>query len=153
MAKPRKKKSGLHKHVSSVLRGVPIPQGVCNWWPPGKGPSDRRSGSSEVPQPGVSSLFKDVPEPGRNSVQPPLERSPEYSRTETSPTEMPTDQQTSQLNPTEQRQPPEERPADVGDKAEQAPEGRLVCYHDPAEEVCRLSLRQRIWKKFFGAKN
>ncbi|UCE50648.1 MAG: hypothetical protein JSW47_10880 [Phycisphaerales bacterium] len=53
MAKPEKKKSGFHKDISSVLKGVPIPQGVRNWRP-----HDRMDDSSEPELTNVSSVFK-----------------------------------------------------------------------------------------------
>lgn len=60
MAKSEKNKSGLHKHVSSVLDGVPIPQGVRNWRPPKKSGPGRLDDSPVVPKSKISSVFKGV---------------------------------------------------------------------------------------------
>lgn len=60
MAKSKKNKSGLHKHVSSVLDGVPIPQGVRNWRPPEKPGPGRLDDSPVVTKSNISSVFKGV---------------------------------------------------------------------------------------------
>jgi len=60
MAKGGKNRLGLHRNVSEVLKGVPIPQGVGNWRPPNKsapGRTDRSFGSGKS---SVSSVFKGV---------------------------------------------------------------------------------------------
>ena len=153
MAKRRKKKSGLHKAVSAVLKGVPIPQGVHNWRPADKSTADCSGDSNEVPDPDVSSVFKGVSVPIGDIAQPTAETSPEDCRAKASPTNVPGDCRTSRPNPMKQREPLEESPAKSGRTGEQTAAGRVVCYHDPAKEVPRLSLRLRIWEKLFGTKN
>jgi hypothetical protein len=152
MAKRRKKKSGLHKGISSVLKGVPIPQGVRNWRPVGKCATQRPCDSPEVPQPEVSSVFKGVSVPADGSARPPVGDHPQNSRAEASPADAPGGLRTSR-RPIEQREYLEESPAKAGRTGEQTPAGRVVCYRDPAEEVPMLSLRQRMWEKLFGTKN
>ena len=71
MAKPKNKKSGLHKNVASVLKGVAIPQGVRNWRPPGKCTPERSDDLSGVPKPDISSVFKGAPSPGGNGARQP----------------------------------------------------------------------------------
>ena len=77
MAKPRKNKAGLHKHVSSVLDGVRIPQGVHNWRPPDESGPHWSGNSPETPRSAISSVFdglsplaaNDYPEPTRERAQ------------------------------------------------------------------------------------
>jgi hypothetical protein len=64
MAKSGKKKSGFHKEISSILKGVPIPQGVRNWRPPDKSDTDRADDSLSSVMSNVSSVFKGVAVPG-----------------------------------------------------------------------------------------
>ena len=153
MAKPRKKKSGLHKAVSAVLKGVPIPQGVRNWRPPGKCTTERSGDSSEVPKPDVSSVFKGVSVPADGNARPPVGDHPQNYCAEASPADAPGGRRTSRRRPIKQREYVEESPARAGRTGDQTSAGRVVCYHDPAEEVPRLSLRKRIWEKLFGTKN
>lgn len=157
MAKHRKKKSGLHRHVSSVLKGVPIPQGVRNWHPPGECTTERSGDSPEVPKPDVSSVFKGVSVPADDSARPPVGDHPQNYCAEASPAHVPSDvpsgRRTSRRRPIKQREHLEESPAEAGRTGGQTSADRVVCYHDPAEEVPRLSLRKRIWEKLFGTKN
>ncbi len=62
MSRPGKKKGGLHKNVSSVLEGVPIPQGVRNWRPPDECGPDWTGDLSDVAKSNISSVFKGVPD-------------------------------------------------------------------------------------------
>ena len=154
MAKRRKKKSGLHRHVSSVLKGVPIPQGVRNWRPPGKCTAERCDDSPEVPKPDVSSVFKGVSVPADDSDRAPVGDHPKNYCAEASPADVPSGRRTSRRRrPIKQHECPEESPAKAGRTGGQTSAGRVVCYHDPAEEVPRLRLRKRIWEKLFGTKD
>ncbi len=61
MAKSGKKKTGLHKMISSVLKDVPIPQGVHDWQPPDTREPDKTADVSEAAATSkISTVFKGV---------------------------------------------------------------------------------------------
>ncbi len=60
MAKSGENKSGLHKKISSVLKGVPIPQGVRDWQPPEKCEPDKTADAPEDATSKISTVFKGV---------------------------------------------------------------------------------------------
>lgn len=71
MAKSGENKSGLHKKISSVLKGVPIPQGVHDWQPPEKcGPNKTPNASeADVTTAKISTVFKSVTAPSGDDGQ------------------------------------------------------------------------------------
>ncbi len=74
MAKSRENKSGLHKKISSVLKGVPIPQGVRDWQPPDKCEPDKTADASEAGTSKISSVFKGVTAPSGDDARQPADK-------------------------------------------------------------------------------
>ena len=74
MAKSRENKSGLHKKISSVLKGVPIPQGVRDWQPPDKCEPDKTADASEAATSKISSVFKGVTAPSGDDARQPADK-------------------------------------------------------------------------------
>ena len=107
-----------------------------------------------MPKPDVSSVFKGVSVLAGDSARSPVGDHPQNYFAEASPADVPGGCRTSRpRRPIKQHECPEESPAKAGRTGGQTSAGKVVCYHDPAEEVPRLSLRKRIWEKLFGTKN
>ena len=150
MTKPRKNKAGLHKNVSSVLEGVPIPQGVRNWRPPDECGPDWTGDSSAVPKSNISSVFKGVPIAFGDGARPPAGKHPQNNCAEVSPVETPNDRQTSQSNLVKKLDCPEESLAKAVRAKQPEFVNRVVYYRDPLEEAATRTLGQRIQDNFFA---
>lgn len=143
MAELEKNKAGLQKKVSSVFKGVPIPQGNSTQQPSGAPAPNRTADVSPKPTSGnhqisQSSLIKKLQqsEESLDKVEP--------EHTTTSPKPTPTDRQMSQSPPVEKFHEPEES-LDEAAPAKQ-PQSK------PPAEVARRSLGQQIKDKFFAPK-
>lgn len=153
MPKPKKNKTGLHKKISSVLKGVPIPQGVRNWRPPDKPGADQTGDSSAVPKSNTSSVFKGVPVPADNESRQPACKHEQDHPANTSPIRPQEGRQASQNNLGRKSDCTKEPTAETaGDKQVDA-ENRVAYYRGPPIEGSRRSLREWIWEKLFGAKD
>ena len=71
MGKSQKNKAGLHKKVSSVLKGVSIPQGVHDLQPTDTSAPDKTADVSAATTSKVSSVFKDATAPSGNDARQP----------------------------------------------------------------------------------
>lgn len=140
MAKSRKNKAGLHKDVLSVLKDVPIPQGVRNRRPHEKSGPDRTDDSFPVLKSNVSSVFKGVPVTPGDVTRPPAGKHPQNNCSEVSPFERPNDRQTLQSDRVKKFDRPEE-PEFVNE---------VVYYRDPTQEAVPRTLGQWIQDSFFA---
>ena len=152
MAKPTKDKTGLHKNVSSVLKGVPIPQGVCNWRPPNRCGPDQTDDSSAVSTSNISSVFKGVSVATEDVARPPAAKHPQNNGSEASLVETPNDRQTSESDLVKNHDCPEESLAT--DVWTEQPEfvNEVVHYRDPTMEPATRTLGQWI-QDCFSAPN
>ncbi len=150
MAEPEKNKVGLHKSVSSVLKGVPIPQGVRNWRPADKFGPDRTGDSSAVPKSDISSVFKGVPVAPDDDARSHVGKHPQNNCAEVSPADTPDDRQTSQSNLVKKHDCPEESLAKAVRTKQPESASRVVYYHDPIDEAATRTLGQRMQDNFFA---
>ena len=152
MAKPRKKKSGLHKGVSSVLKGVPIPQGVHNWRPPEISDADRTDDSASYEPSHVSSVFKGAAAEPERRVGPPAEPLPENRDAKVPAAKKSDDRRASRSTLIRKLDCPE----DFSIKAEQVrksgPAARVVHYHDPIAEKTGPSVEKQLQDKSRNSK-
>ena len=142
MAKP-KKKTGLHKHVSSVLDGVRIPQGVHNWRPPEESALDQTGDSPEILTASISSVFEGLSVFATNSSPEPTGENTQGYEPDTNSIQTPDGTQTSQDSVTENV---DDLWIEQGESTK-----RVVYYRVPLEEPPRRSLRGWIRQKLFGA--
>ncbi len=98
MAKSGENKSGLNKKISSVLKGVPIPQGVCDWQPPDECEPDKTADISEDATSKISSVLKGVVAPSGDDARQPADEPAQDQASERPATA-----------PTKERQPPSPR--------------------------------------------
>jgi len=153
MAKAGKNKSGLHKNVSSVLKGVPIPQGVRNWRPPDKSPPGRTGDSSEVPKSNVSSVFKGAPVPAGDGTRPTGGRPRQEEHcAEVSPFDTSDDRRTSRSNLVRQLDWAEECSVEAAGTSEPESTGKVVHYHDPGVEAATRTVGQRMRNKLLAGR-
>lgn len=154
MAKPRKKKSGLHKNVSSVLNGVHIPQGVHNWQPPDEFDPDRTDYSPAISEFSISSIFKGVPVPPDDDSLRPKRAYAQDHRANIPPFQPPDGIQTSQNAPVKNLDCSEEHSGDALGTEQVEFVNRVVHCRDPLfEEAPKRNLWKRIREKLFGAKD
>ncbi len=153
MAKPRKKRAGLHKDVSSVLEDVPIPQGVRNWQPPDEFGPDWTGDSMAVPKSNISSVFKGVPDPADNySRQPTYEHAQAHSANG-SPIQTLEDSQISQTDSAPKPDHAKEPMPEMAGGKQIGAEDHVACYHDPLVETSCRSLIRWIREKLFCVKS
>ena len=154
MAKPRKKKSGLHKNVSSVLDGVHIPHGVHNWQPPDKSDRGRTDCSPAIPESKIPSIFKGVPVPHDDDSLRPMCAHAQDHRANVPPFRPQDGIQTSQDAPVKNLDCSEESSGDALGTEQVEVVNRVVHYRDPLfEEAPKRNLWERIREKLFGAKD
>jgi hypothetical protein len=152
MAKPRKNKSGFHKDISSVLKGVPIPQGVRNWQPPDRPDMDRRDDSSSPAPSNISSVFKEVPAGTDSSRDSSAEAQSKSRNTEGSSIEKPDDRKTSQSTLIKTLDCPEDSSAKTLQSEKSEPPKRVVSYRDPLTETSVPSVEEQLRGKFPASK-
>ena len=128
MAKSKKNKAGLNKHVSSVLQGVPIPQGVYNWRPPDESRLDWGADSSAVTKSHISSVFKGV------SVA-----AGEHPRNDDG-----------EVSPVETHDRPQESPAKAARTRQPEFANKVAYYRDPLEEAANQKPEQEMQNNFFA---
>lgn len=128
MSKPKKNNAGLHKNISSVLRGVPIPQGVLNWQPPDELEPDRIGDSSTAVRSNISSVFKGA---SVASGEHPLNDSAEVS-------------------PVETHDRPRESPAKAARTRQPEFTTKVACYRDPLEEAAEQKSENETQNNFFA---
>lgn len=151
MAKPKKNKAGLHKHVSSVLEGVRIPQGVHNWRPPDESALEWTGYSPGISRSSISSVFdglsplaaNDYPEPTRERAQDHLAN--------TVSIQTPEADQTSHNNMADNLDSREESLAKPLRTDQPEPAYRVAYYRELPEEAPRRSLWERVRERLFGA--
>jgi len=148
MAKREKKTSGFHKDISSVLKGVPIPQGVRNWRPPDKQDVDQTDGSS-LPDPSrISSVFKSVPSEPDSSQISSAESQPNKQGAECSSAEKSDDRAISRGSPVRKLDPAEDSLTKAEQSAKTKTANRVVRYCDPLAETAVPSVEQQLRRKF-----
>jgi len=147
MAKAGKKKSGFHKDISSVLKGVAIPQGVRNWRPP-----DRIDDSSAPVPSNISSVFKSTPTEPDSNGNPPAELQPQNHDAERSPAEISNDRPTSRSSLITKLDCPEDSLTKAGHARKSEPEQKVVSYHDPLIETSVPSVGKQLQKKSVASK-
>jgi hypothetical protein len=151
MAEPKKNKIGLHKHVSSVLEGVRIPQGIHNWRPPDESGPDWTGDSPKTPKSAISSVFEGLSVLAADDfLMPTRKHAQDYSANIAS-IQTPEGGQTSPSGMAQNPDGPEESSVDALWAEQSESSKRVAYYHDPLEETPTRSLREWVREKLFGA--
>ncbi len=148
MAKRKKKKSGFHKDISSVLKDVPIPQGVRNWRPPDTEDVDRTDDSFSPSLSRISSVFKYVSaelDSGECSSANPR---PENHNAASSSAKKTDDQPTSRSSLIAKLDSTEGSLTERGQSGKSESPNRVVRYRDPLTETAVPSVEEQLRNKF-----
>jgi hypothetical protein len=154
MAKSKENKSGLHKKISSVLKGVPIPQGVSDWQPPDKCEPDKTADASEAATSKISSVFKGVPAPLSDDARKPADK-PAQDQANKHPAPAPTKECQPPTPPSPQAQKPH-RPEQPAAKAAQPKRPDISSYvaypGNPQPGTIKWPLRHRMQTRLVAMK-
>lgn len=154
MAKSGENKSGLHKKISSVLKGVPIPQGVRDWQPPDKCEPDKTADVSEAATSKISSVFKGVTAPSSDDARQPADK-PAQDRAGERPAPVPTKERQPPTPPSPQAEKPHrpEQPAAKTAQPKKPDISNYVVYRDNSQAgSIKWPLRHRMKTRLVAMK-
>lgn len=157
MAKSKKKKSGFHKDIATVLKDVPIPQGVRNWRPPDKSDTDRRDDSLSSTMWQISSVFKGIASRCDCEDSQPAEQLSQIDNTENNSADTTNEYPSLRCKLITNLDCPKDSPTQGWETEKPRPTNRVVCYRDPQMEMAMLAFGEQedeslISKKVFGKK-
>jgi hypothetical protein len=154
MAKSGENKSGLNKKISSVLKDVPIPQGVRDWQPPDKCEPDKTADVSEDATSKISTVFKGVIAPSGNDARQPADK-PAQDRAGERPATAPTKERQPPTPPSPRAEKPH-RPEQPAAKAAQSKKLKAPSYvaypGNPQGGTIKWPLRHRIQTRLIAMK-
>lgn len=151
MAKSGKKKSGFHKDISSVLKGVPIPQGVRNWRPPDTSEKDRADDSSLSELSNISSVFKGITTESDHSRSTAEPQTQSYN-TELYPAELPDEHPESRVSLITKLDCSEDSSTKAKQVKKHRPANRVASYCDPLMDIAAPSVGEQLQDEYLGSK-
>ncbi|MBL7185099.1 MAG: hypothetical protein ISS70_02150 [Phycisphaerae bacterium] len=147
MAKSQKNKAGLHKKVSSVLKGVSIPQGVRDWQPADASAPEKTADVSAATTSKVSSVFKGVTAPSGNDARQPAGKHVQDHAGEPPATATTKDRQPPPSSQIEKPHRPEQPAAKAARPKQPKAPGHVVHSGNPQGATIKRPLRHRIKDK------